>query len=104
MSERRQLSPFSVPALPQEEAGWRGKMSKWHWALLIGMPLAAAVALAGFMLLVKSRRRRSSERESPPPGLSSQSPIPSASHAAKKPETDKNKVRWWALVRVKPLH
>ena len=104
MSERRQLSPFSVPILPHEEAGWRGKMSKWHWALLIGMPLAAAVALASFMLLLKNRRSKSSKRESSPPGLSSQSPIPSALRAAKKPETDKNKVRWWALVRVKPLH
>lgn len=92
MSDRRQLSPFSVPALPQDDTGWRAKLSKWQLALLIGMPLAAAAAVAGLVFLLS--RRRPAEPASPPPSVSSQSPTPVTSPAAKKPEErDSKKVR-----------
>ena len=95
MSDRRQLSPFSVPALPQDDTGWRAKLSKWQLALLIGMPLAAvaaAAAVAGLVFLLNRRRR--TEPVSLPPSVSSQIPTPVTSPAAKKPEErDSKKVR-----------
>ena len=92
MSDRSQLLPLSVPALPQDDTGWRAKLSKWQVALLIGMPLAAAAAIAGLVFLLSRRRR--TEPASPPPPVPSQIPTPVTSPAAKKPEEgDSKKVR-----------
>ena len=68
----RPFTQFRVPDPLSEEAGWRSKLSKWQWALVIGVPLAAAAAVAGLALVVSWRRRRDAglDRESPLPSLS----------------------------------
>ena len=70
-------TPFLVPNVSTEEVGWKAKLSKWQWALVIGLPLAAAAAVAGLVLLIGSRRRRVTGRDgSPPPSMT---PTPVAS-------------------------
>ena len=73
MSVPRPFTQFRVPDSLSEEVGWKAKLSKWQWALVIGVPLAAAAAVAGLALVVSWRRRRDAGtgKESPQPSMSS---------------------------------
>ena len=91
---------FHVSTVSSEEVGWRGKLSKWQWALVIGLPLAAVAAVAGLTLIIRRRRRRDSGREiTPPPSMSSTpvaSPISTTVKTNQEP-SDKDRVCWFQL-------
>ena len=74
-------APVAIPHLSRsfqltsmgstEEGGWSGRLSKWQWALAIGLPVAAAAGVAGLTLFLSRRRATEVARDrSPPPSMS----------------------------------
>lgn len=81
---------FPVSNVSTEEVGWRGRLSKWQWALAIGLPLVGAAAVAGLTLWISRRKRAVTDRDrSPAPSLSS-TPVASPSPTVVKTAADTN--------------